>query len=146
MSADLHIHVLDNGAEEKHLAGLQANTIGSKYCKDFRDDDYDYYNGEYADWDESYRIISETSNVWVGEVSWLKAAFLDDPKSFIPQPILKIHEIIGEDLKIIDDNMISEISDALSLKNKTAYSLSRKNKVLSFLKKHKGEKVFTVSW
>lgn len=90
--------------------------------------------------------ISNTPNIWVGEVSWLKAALFKDGDTFIPSPIQKIYDLIGEDLPVIDDKFIADAKQALSVKNSTKYSLSNTKDIIDFLKQHKGMRCFTVSW
>lgn len=135
MAADMHIHIFE-GITEDDLAVFFANTMASKY---FRPGNL----GER--WQVSYAKISDTPNVWVGEVSWLKAALFEDD-TFIPDPISKISEIIGEDLLVIDDALIGRISRALTLPNETVYHLAQAEKIISFLTDNKGERAFTVSW
>lgn len=105
---------------------------------------------------EHYEKISQTENVWVGEVSWLKAALFEDSDTFVPDPIEKIVELIGENFPVIDDKFIEEIKKAMELPNNTAkkdgvwggkgYSLAGAEKILEFLNKWKGYSCFTISW
>jgi hypothetical protein len=93
-----------------------------------------------------WQKMAETPNIWVGEVSWLKAAFCEDNETFIPDAINKISDIIGEDLPVIDDDLINKIAEAMKLPNKTSYSLENAETVIAFLNQYRGEKVFTISW
>lgn len=148
MAADLHIHVF-KGIDEKDLAAFFSNTLGSKW---FKPHTWDEQGGE----DDVYSKISDTPNVWVGEVSWLKAALFADSDSFVPDAIGAISELVGEDLPVIDDKLIDGIKQALGLPNNTArqdgvmagagYAISDENGVIAFLEQHRGERVFTVSW
>jgi len=138
MSADMHIHVLE-GVTEEDLAKFQSNVLGSKYFNMTKKFNYD-------DFTKLYEKFSETPNIHVGEVSWLKAALFDNPEDFVPDPIGAIHDVIGEELPVVDDAMITKITDALKLPNQTGYSLSSAVDILAFLDKHKGKKVFTISW
>jgi hypothetical protein len=149
MSADLHIHIITRKFTIEHAKAFSSNTLGSKY---FCGGDIDNIDLNYRDNFEKkhkcdlHDMAADTPNVWVGEVSWLKAMLFNDSKRFIPDPIQKISDIIGEDFPIIDDKMILKIKKALGIKNQTAYDITSDNKVIIFLEKYKGKKAFTVSW
>ncbi len=135
MSADLHIHIFE-GITEDNLAEFFSATLGSKYHS----------------WsvrrrsDEVYDLVANTPGILIGEVSWLKAFIFDAGEEYIPSTIEKVSAIIGEDLPILDDKMITEILSAFDLPNVTQYELANKEKVRIFLEEHKGKQVFTVSW
>tara|TARA_B100000614_G_scaffold258752_1_gene281762 strand:+ start:33729 stop:34157 length:429 start_codon:yes stop_codon:yes gene_type:complete len=142
MAADLHIHVFAEGeVEEAVFEDFFSGTLGSKYFNLDRNRNRD----EEMD---SYSIISSLPNVWVGEVSWLKAALFEDNKTFIPDPVGAISEIIneGEEFVKIDDELIAKVKEALGHENKTAYSVTSQQEVIDFLESHKGKLAFTVSW
>ena len=137
MSADLQIHVLE-GATESDLAKFNSNTFGSKY--------FNPVSIETPCFEEPwYKRITKTPSVWVGEVSWLKAALLggDD---FIPMPIQAVDEAIGEDLPVIDEALIGRIEAAMGTENRTQYRIADPNEVLTFLRQHLGKQVFTLTW
>jgi hypothetical protein len=136
MAADLHIHVLE-GASESDLAVFHAHTLGTKYF-----DLTKRYDPTGPEWER----VGETPNVWVGEVSWLKAAVFGEAETFIPSTVQKVHEIIGEDLPVIDDGLIERIKEAFTLDNVTSYGLAECAKVTEFLEAHRGKQAFTVSW
>ncbi len=135
MSADLHIHVLE-GVTEDDVAMMNSNVMGSKHFR----------------WDapqkplDLFTKISDTPNVWIGEVSWLKAALFEDPDTFVPDPVDKVSEIVGEDLPVIDEDIIDQITAALRLPNNTRYSIADPGEVRAFLEQHKGKKIFVISW
>jgi len=133
MSADLHIHVVYGPCTEEHAKSLLSNVIGSKY------DGYPTIQG-------SYKIVGNSPNIWVGEVSWLKASIFEDSDSFISNTVGEINDIIGEDFPVIDEEMINKIDEAFDLPNKTNYKLADRRIVIKFLKGWIGHKVFTVSW
>ena len=136
MAADLHIHIFE-GITEKDLAGFFANTWGSKY----------FNLGRGSSWDDpSRRKVGNTPQIWVGEVSWLKAALFEDSESFIPDPVGAISELVGEDLPVIDDSFIVKIKEAMAIPNETGYSLANAEEIVVFLEEHKGKRVFTISW
>jgi hypothetical protein len=101
---------------------------------------------------QHHKDIDNTPNIWVGEVSWLKAALFEEgkedgaPSDFIPDPIGKISELIGEDMPVITDEFIEKVRLAMSVPNQTQYSLAKAQDILSFLKTYKGKSCFTVSW
>lgn len=142
MSADLSIHILDKGATEQDYKDFSRNTLGSKYfgglmCIPLPKERQD----------KCLEIFSETSQIWVGSVSWLKAGITDDKETYIPDIVNKIHTIIGEDFPIVNDDLIKKIEAAYDeCVNKTSYSVEKKGKVVDFLKEHKGKKACTISW
>lgn len=136
MSADLHIHIYE-GITEDDLANFFSNSFGSKWFNP---------RNVGSKLDDGYEAISNTPNIWVGEVSWLKAAVFESPGDFVPDPIAKISEIITDELPTIDDKLIAKVEVAMGLSNETGYSLGSQNDVIDFLKLHKGKRCFTVSW
>jgi len=135
MSADLHIHIYE-GITEEDMKTFFSNTLGSKY-----------FDPSYGDRnDEVYEKIAKTPNIWIGGVSWLKAALFEDDEHFIPSTVERVQDVVGEDLPILDDKLIKEVIDAFDLENKTGYALAKKEDVEKFLIENKGKRVFTVSW
>jgi len=156
MSADMYIYVLE-GIGESDLESLFYNCIGSKYCPITEVSDnlsveeikaimkeQDVLTEKYRDHDK-LETISKIPNIWIGEVSWLKADLFDDVNRYVPSPILQIDEIIDESLPTIDNELIEKIKSALETKNTTKYKLNNKSAIIRFLKKHKGKKIFTMS-
>lgn len=143
MSADLSIHVLDNGLTEQDYKDISASTLGSKYCPGL------FYSRKIPSerMDEVYDHFSKSSQIWVGEVSWLKAGLTGDKKTYVPDIVHEIHGIIGEDFSIINEGLIEKIEAAYDkCVNKTSYHVEKKKKVVEFLKEHKGERACTISW
>lgn len=140
MSADLHIHVVE-GLEEGDLAEFFSDECGSKYFDPEKDQNLDekYHGAVYS------RVI-KTPSVWIGEVSWLKAALLGDKKKYIPDTVQIIQDLIGEDLPQIDERLITDILAAFDQENQTQYKLADKKKVEAFLKDRLGKKLFCLSW
>lgn len=135
MGADLRIHILTDDFREKDYIAMNRNTMGSYYF------DLSKYNYDPSLIDR----CSDTPNFWVGSVSWLKAALFDDD-SFIPDAVNQISIIVGENFPIIDDGLIQKIISAMDSPNNTNYSLCDKSELKEWLEKHRGEKVFTISW
>ncbi len=136
MAADLHIHVF-TGMTEDDLAAFRNNHMGSRHFGAVP------YNQRR--WDKACDRIAATPQVWVGEVSWLKSALFGDD-SYVPDAIAGVSDIIGEDLPVVDDDLIARIAEALGRENTTPYEVADDEDVLAFLHKHQGERVFTVSW
>lgn len=140
MAADLHIHVFADGElTEDDFRTFFGNSLGSKW-----------FNPTASTWDkteELYAKFDATPNIWIGEVSWLKAALFDDPDKFIPNPVMQVAEIIGEELPVVDDELIEKVGNALKTENQTtAYATSTASEVVEFLQKHKGKHAFKISW
>lgn len=142
MAADLHIHVMENCSEED-VAHFFGHTMGSKHFA-LGSRQNCYSNGCYDNGPCSR--VQESPNVWVGEVSWLKAALSGDTETFIPEPVAQVHEIIGEDLPELTPDLRFRILKALNAGNTTSYSIESDQKVIEFLDKHIGKRLFTVSW
>jgi len=148
MAADLHIHVLE-GMDEDVVKRFCSNQIGSKWEKCCS------YEEREAHFSEDLGAIGGTPSVWIGEVSWLKAALFDDD-TYIPETVEEVTDIIGEDFPIIDDAMIEQITQAFELPNRSVkeggvydgkgYAIADVAEVVDFLRSHIGKKAFTVSW
>lgn len=128
MAADLHIHILE-GVTEEDVNKFKDGTSRRR-------------------WEKLYDLISATPDFWIGEVSWLKAALLEDPESYIPDPVAKVSEIVGSDFPIIDGPLIEALVGALQPSGgSNGYSTcENSSKLREFLETHKGKKVFQVSW
>jgi len=140
MAADMHIHVFGEGQlTEDDFRIFFSNVLGSKWFQMNRGEAYEKD-------DALYHKFDACPNIWVGEVSWLKAALFSSPEDFIPDPVGEVNEIIGEDLPVVDDELIKKIEAALKLANNTSYAISTSDQIVEFLRKHKGKRAFTVSW
>ena len=137
MAADLHIHVVPDDIEEKALPAFFSHTLGSKHFGDAFSE---------AERQAAFRRISETPNVWIGEVSWLKAALFGDSDTFVPSTVQLVQDAVGEDLPTLDDELEQKILAAFEAKNETGYNLATVDQVRAFLAAHKGKRLFTVSW
>lgn len=139
MAADLHIHVIGgpNGCSEEDVASFKCNNLGSKF--------FDLSKKSRVG-SESWDRVTDSPNIWVGEVSWLKASLLDDRTSFVPGAIERISELVGEDFPTIDEPFISKVMEAFMVPNDTGYSITDAAPVKKFLEEHIGKKCFTVSW
>ena len=138
MAADLHIHIVTDAITEDVLADFFSSTLGSKW-----------FNPTPKNWDERepiFGVVADSPSVWVGAVSWLKAALFEDVEAYVPNPIGLVSEIVGEELPVIDDELIEKIKDALQVNNQTAYRFCNPDDVVAFLEEHSGKRCFTVSW
>ena len=134
MAADLYIHVFE-GVTEEELEEFFSNTFGSKH-----------FNLNRPRRDDIYLKVADTPQIWIGEVSWLKAMVFGDSEEFIPNTVGAINRGIGEVLPVINDKLIAGIMGAFDLPNDTSYALAKPEDVRAFLEKHRGKRVFTVSW
>lgn len=141
MAADLHIHVLE-GCSEQDIMKFFSNTMGSKHFDLRMPRDHKAI----TDPDDLWARVSESPNIWIGEVSWLKAALTGDSDTFVPTPVQQIHDVIGEELPMLDEALEAKILEALALKNDTGYDVTKQEEVKTFLKEHRGKRLFTVSW
>ncbi len=135
--ADLHIHVLE-GVTEDDLRVFFSNTLGSKW-----------FNPRPAgvSREPSWGRVAESPQVWVGEVSWLKAGVTGDDDTYVPHPVQAVHELIGEDLPVLDEALLKKLEVALKIPNQAGgYETTAAEKVVAFLKEHMGKRLFTVSW
>jgi hypothetical protein len=125
MAADLHIHVLEGITEKEIIL---------------------FNKGSATVTSQLFDKIGESPNVWIGEVSWLKAALFNDSNEWIPSTVQTIRDLVGNDFPVIDEDFINKVSEAFDKQNITSYSLAEKQEVKDFLKEHLGKKAFTVSW
>ncbi len=149
MSADFTIHIME-GITEEDLKIFHSNTLGSKWGPQLTNYGFEMREVSNAEWDLACKKISKTPQIWIGEVSWLKANFSDnDSGKYVPDTIQVIEDIFGKEevIRLTDDN-IEKIKEALKLPNNNPhYDINHHmDKVLTFLNTHKGKKAFTVSW
>jgi hypothetical protein len=133
MGSDMNIHVLE-GITEKSIEILHSTSLGSKYFAGF------YKKFSQKQWNQACEDISNTPSIWIGSHSH----FNDDDGN--PQCITKLHDLISEDLPVLNDRLIAKIIKAMELPNKTSYSVNTIDEVKTFLEKYKGSKIFVVCW
>lgn len=141
MSADLHIHSM-RGVTEQDLGCFFSNTLGSKWFQWWmRPNCIERWKCKHHD------AVLASGNIWIGQVSWLKAA-LTESDEFIPEPVQAIHELIGEHLPILDAELKDKILQALTIPNERAsfYNIAERKDVEEWLDRNMGQKLFTVSW
>lgn len=142
MAADLHIHIMTDDVDEDDLRKFFSRTIGHKWGKSLPSE-------ESISWEENLELMTKlnsTPNVWVGEVSWLKAALFEDDDTYIPDPIGKLSELIDDGVTTIDEKFITMVEKAFGHPNQTDYSIANVTEVVEFLREHIGKRIFAVSW
>jgi len=165
LAADLHIHVVRNEEIEKHVRqylrkDMWSSEKGPVYLR-FKGSDGKWYR-----WDEvpenldvvkrreirlkfDENVVYKTPNVWIGEVSWLKADLLGSDE-FLPGPVVAVQDIFYEKgrkgIIVLDEKTIGRILAALETENKTKYETTKAAGVRKFLRRHQGKKAFTISW
>ena len=143
MGADLAIHIFDEKTmKEEHIKAFFSSTLGSKHFSGFfvktrKDRELE---------DEAKTLVMKTKSVEVGGVSWLKAAVTEDNDTYVPLTVKTVLDLIGEDLPVLDEELLNKILEAFDEPNTTTYSLNKKQKVEKFLKENMGKRLFTVSW
>ena len=138
MSADMNIHVLE-GVTYHDLEVFQCSTLGTKFF------DLSLYQEQQRRSDELYDKFANTPRICVGEVSWLKAAIMDDEDTFVPNSVARIAELL-QDVPVLTLDLLDEIKEALQFENTTSYSTSSTGSIIEFLQEHIGKRVFTISW
>jgi hypothetical protein len=139
MAADLHIHSAGSVTEDD-LACFKSHALGSKWFNP------QHQCGGVSCSCEHWDRVADSPSIWIGEVSWLKAALVGDDETFVPSPVQKISELIGENLPVLDNELRSQLLSALGLDNTTSYTIAEHAKVAAWLDEHMGERLFTVSW
>jgi hypothetical protein len=159
MSADLHIHVLEPPCDEATLSRFFSHTLGSKWFAGFFVTGYQGSPQSASD----FKVVGETPNIWIGEVSWLKAMISDDADEYVPEPVSLVHEIVGESLPVLTPDLRDRLLAALHAPNATFYDVApaevaadrhrnltegaeQDGSIRSFLEAHMGKRLFTVSW
>jgi hypothetical protein len=140
MAADLHIHVVDE-VPDRILRIFNADLFPPVIS------DVPEYSG--AERDEAFGIMVNTVNLWVGRVSWLKAALTRDPTSYVPDLVQIVAEVIPPyPPVVVDEGLLASLETALQqVKNAPEYYKTEDPAtVLAWLRDHRGCRVVTVSW
>ena len=141
MAADVKIHVLTDEFTEEHYKAMAYNAFDSRYFEEVSPESLGF-----KDKFDIARIADAAPNIWIGEVSWLKAALFEDSDKYVPGPVEQIVEIIGEDFPTITEELIVKVEAAFYAPNTTKYEVAREEDVVEFLRQHKGKKVVTITW
>jgi hypothetical protein len=140
MSADLHIHVME-GVTTDDLRCFNRHTLTSKY---FDVQDLHPCGNNYNCAHD--RAVVDSPQVWIGQVSFLKAMLLEDTETYVPGVVQAIVNLIREDEPVIDDALLAGVREAFARNNDTSYSVADVDEVVAYLERYRGKKVFTVSW
>ena len=85
----------------------------------------------------------------VGEVSWLKAALLENSQTFVPDTIGAISEILDEPTRVTPE-IIEKVTQAFDLPNHSDYPIPhpglKRAQVRRSLTDHQGHYAFIISW
>lgn len=167
MSADLHIHIVPNSEIENDVrqsfrqimwdSKLGNVAIEYLYKEEWKTaeelealghviEEHHITNTREVKLDYDEDAVNKTKNVWIGEVSWLKSMLFNDKSTYVPTPVQAIYNLIKEELPVLTEDLESKILDALNLPNSTGYSIAKRKDVKTFLDKHIGKKIFTISW
>ena len=138
MSADLCIHVKTDWITED---------VWKMFLKECPDDLFNTPDEYFEEQDGALEIIRETPQCWVGQVSWLKAALLDDEESYVPSPVGRISELIPYWTTVrVTEELIEQVDKAFDLVNSTSYDVVERKKIIAFLRENFDKEVFTISW
>jgi hypothetical protein len=149
MSADLYIHAMV-GIGEGGLAKFFANTLGSKHYNPAAGAGKGLYHlSLQLGREESYSLlysVERTPKVWIGEVSWLSALLVEDGGKHVPGVVRGVSEEIGEELTVLDKDLMGRIRAAFKMGSTTGYKVAHWWSVRPWLARNMGQRLFTVSW
>jgi hypothetical protein len=148
VAADLHIHALGELSEDD-VCCFFGHMFGSKHFRWHAADRC--IDGVTKSWRCPHQErVTRSDSVWVGRVSWLKAALFSDDR-YIPEAVQQVHDIIGEDLPLLDEQLLEQILEAAEIPNTRAswYDtvMDRGDpEIVVWLRDHMNQRLFTVSW
>jgi hypothetical protein len=96
--------------------------------------------------DEAFWTLYHRDNieVWLGEVSFLKAMLFGDNETYVPGPIERLSELLdGDEIYVLTPELLEEIVAALELPNTTNYNVARPEEVRAQLTPHLGQNIFS---
>lgn len=137
MSADLHLHIIDEHVTERDLRVFFSNHMGHKWFAGF---------APLRGWEEACIRLSAAPGIWIGEVSWLKGAVFQDMEAFVPGTVQAVSALVDDGVTVINDAFIAAMRQAFEQPNQTDYRIADADAVGRFLEQHRGKVVFTVSW
>jgi hypothetical protein len=131
---------------EEDLKCFFSSTLGSRWFS-WTGSRCGMNNCDCAHWEH----VTDSDQIWIGEVSWLKAAITEDVDSYVPEPVQAVNELIGESLPVLDEDLKKKIIDACIAPRQSQgaswYQSTDKVEALAkWLDEHMGQKLFTVSW
>lgn len=103
---------------------------------------------------DELKARGEIEDIWIGEVSWLKAGLFGDSASFIPPLVAAISETFhsvykGQPVKItpaIIELVKERIAASADVEDRTSYSIADPEAILIWLTQQMGREAWTVSW
>lgn len=148
MAADLHIHIMTDDVDENDLRAFFSNNMGHKWYQPMSIPARPAEAGimEWEDYQEILDKIAKTPDIWIGEVSWLKAALFEDSETYIPDPIGDLEELIDDGVTVINEKFITMVEEAFKQPNDTTYQIANVTEIVEFLREHAGKRIFAVSW
>lgn len=160
MSADLYINIIIEEGDIPLIANYMRNNHGFRVLRegreifqtlkrDHRDGDQilgiKSYESRHSDQEYS-EASGRTIELWIGQVSWLKAMILEDKDTFIPSVVERVSEILPYGVpRILTKEKIDALEEAFKLPNQTQYRIGNLDEVLRRLKKNIGQFVYTSS-
>lgn len=146
MSADLHIHAMTEDMTEQDLRVFFSHTLGSRWGVRLGPQGLIGTRYTREEEDAAHKKVMDTDNIWIGEVSWLKAMVTEDQSEYIPSVVSAVSDIIGESMPVLDEALFQKLVGAFEAPNKTGYTVSNGEDPVSWLRSHMGARLFTVSW
>ncbi len=150
MAADYTLHAaLKGGAPTQPAEGF-ALAINGPYELNWKEHmRREFIGGGHKSYEGPDRIVTHH----VGEVSWLKAALLEDSPRYVPSLIGMVSEIIPElstgTIKITNE-LIAEVKKAIigasQVEDSSIYEQGDPEALLLWLDSHKDWEVWSVSW
>ena len=96
-----------------------------------------------------YKLGELCPNVWVSEVSFLKASLFGDD-DYIPGVVQVVQELIGEDFPVLNDELLQKLTDAINADYDPSYygqmHQNTKNEIIEWLNENKGSELFIIAW
>lgn len=133
MSADLFLYALPNAPRTLELweRWMRCEMHGDVDLNNPQDAAA-VASGKLLSWDEYYALTGELfgwlgdstpPRCWIGQVSWLKAALLDDTETWVPGPVAAVHTIVMADVPpIIDGTLMARVMVAMNAPNESWFA------------------------
>ena len=93
-----------------------------------------------------YMELESTPNIWIGEVSWLKAALFED-MNYVPKTVGEVSALVSNSETVELTRLLKEeILEAFDSEEHEFYSRNKKEIVEKWLEENIGKFIFTISW
>lgn len=140
MAADFAIHVrgdLTDAQLKCHFSSIFGSPYMGYRCPEREENGYPC---------SCVRALGKTEAIGLGEVSWLKYA-LTGSDEYIPGPIEKIADLIGDLTCTITPELVEAVDAAFTLPNDSIYQDPEgRAAVRAMLERNVGDEVFHVAW